>query len=184
MADLALAFMLMLSRKLAPAIAFLHEPGAEAGDMGRMGQAFSEFFGNELWKRTVGLVGLGAVGRGVAKRLNAFGARVLVFDPYLSPNDVRLLDAEPVSLDELLAQSDIVSLHAAVTDEKTRGMIGAAQFAKMKPGAYFVNTARAALLDEPALIEALRSGHLAGAGLDVSRQNRPVPTIPCWRSPT
>ncbi len=165
-ADLAVTFMLVLLRRVLEADAFLRLPGGEAGDMGRQGQAHSEFQGHELGGRTIGLVGLGAVGKAVAGRLRGFGSRILVYDPYARPADVLAADAEPATLDELLTASDIVSLHAPVTDQ-TRGLIGARELARMKPGAVLVNTARAALVDEVALADSLRAGRLAGAALDV-----------------
>jgi len=112
----------------------------------------------------VGLVGYGAIGRRVARVLAAFGARVLVHDPYAGDVDsgVTLVD----SLDDLLAASSVLSLHARVTAEN-RGMIGAAQLARLPRGAVVVNTARGALLDHDALCDALDDGHLGAAGLDV-----------------
>ncbi len=165
-ADLAVAYLLLLARKLVAADRFLRDPSVQAGDMGKMGQAFQSLRGRELWQKTVGLVGLGAVGRGVAKRLAGFGARVVVFDPFLPEEAIVRAGAEPVGLDLLLAESDFVSLHAPVTPE-TEGLIGRAEIARMKPGACLVNSARAALVDEAALVEALAHGQLGGAATDV-----------------
>jgi D-3-phosphoglycerate dehydrogenase / 2-oxoglutarate reductase len=118
---------------------------------------YQRFRAWQLAGRTAGLVGLGAVGRATRWRLEGLGMRVIAHDPYA--------DDATHSLDDLLAEADVVSMHAMVTPE-TQGMIGAEQLARMKDGAIYVNTARAMLHDTDALVDALRSGKLAGAGLD------------------
>ena len=118
---------------------------------------YQRFRAWQLAGRTAGLVGYGAIGRALAWRLEGLGMRVIASDPYA--------DDATYSLDELLAEADVVSMHAPVTDE-TKKMMGAEQFAKMKDGALYLNAARAALHDTDALVSALKSGKLAGAGLD------------------
>lgn len=118
---------------------------------------YQRFRAWQLAGRTAGIVGLGAVGRALRWRLEGLGMRVIAHDPY-NPEATH-------ALDDLLAEADVVSMHAPVTPETT-GMIGAEQFARMRDGAIYLNTARAQLHDTDALVEALASGHLAGAGLD------------------
>lgn len=126
----------------------------------------ADLTGDELSEMTVGIIGYGHVGRRVVRLLKAFGCRILVCDPYVQLAVEDLNDGvEQVGLERLLAQSDVVSLHPRVTEE-TRGMIGAAQFAAMKPGSYFINTARGPLVDYQALYDALASDHLRGAAIE------------------
>jgi D-3-phosphoglycerate dehydrogenase len=120
--------------------------------------------GGELGGSTVGLVGYGAIGRRVGRILAAFGARVLVHDPYADP--ATLDGATAVDLKELLERSAVVSLHARLTPE-TAGMVGAAELARLPRGAVLVNTARGGLLDYAAVVDALESGHLGAAAFDV-----------------
>lgn len=119
----------------------------------------------ELRSLTVGLVGCGAVGRATGRRLAALGARVVDFDPYAPADVVRAAGIEPLPLEDLLARADVISIHA-VLNEQTRGLLGAAAFAGMKPGAYLVNTARYGIVEERAMLGALESGRLAGVALD------------------
>jgi D-3-phosphoglycerate dehydrogenase len=125
-----------------------------------------DVMGHEIRGKTLGLVGVGHVGSRVAALGKAFGMEVIATDPLLSPEEIARRGAQAVSFDELLARADVVSLHCP-RDAGTLKMIDATAFARMKKGAIFITTARGGVHDEPALVEALRSGHLAGAGVDV-----------------
>jgi phosphoglycerate dehydrogenase-like enzyme len=166
-ADLTLAFLLMLARHAGPILDAFRRPTMRFENAGDYLAMYRRFTGVELGGRTVGLVGLGAVGREVAARLLAFKARVIVYDPYVRevPPGVTRCD----DLEDLLGTSDFVSLHAPVTPE-TQTLLSRPRLERMKPGAYFVNTARAALTDEDALYDLLERGHLGGAALDVLAQ--------------
>ena len=115
---------------------------------------------------TLGIVGYGNIGRGVAQRALAHGMRVLAFSRSLTASQAQRDGVTLAPVDQILAGSDLVSLHVPLSDH-TRGLIGAAELAGMRPGSYLVNTSRGAVVDEAALIDALHSGHLAGAALDV-----------------
>lgn len=121
---------------------------------------------------TFGVIGYGRIGRSVAARANALGMKVLTFDPMLKPGQ-DAGGAESVSLADVLANSDFISVHVPLTD-KTRGMIGKSELAAMRPGAIIVNPARGGLIDEFALADALASGHIGGAGLDVMEPAPPA----------
>ncbi|MFN8501586.1 hydroxyacid dehydrogenase [Kouleothrix sp.] len=123
--------------------------------------------GLELLGATLGLVGLGRIGGRVAEIARALGMRVLAFDPYIAAGRAAALGVTPTaSLEDLLASADVVSLHCPAIPETYR-LIDAAALARMRPGSYLINVARGAVVDEDALVSALRDGHLAGAGLDV-----------------
>jgi D-3-phosphoglycerate dehydrogenase / 2-oxoglutarate reductase len=152
-AEMAVALLFAVTRQLLPA-----DADVRAGAVFRDGTIpYQRFRAWELAGRTAGLVGLGAVGRALKWRLTGLGLSVIAYDPYN--------DEARHSLDSLLASADIVSLHAPVSDE-TVGMIGARQFAAMRDGVVFLNTARAQLHDTDALVDALRTGKVAAAGLD------------------
>ena len=161
--ELTLGFLVMLARGVSRAQAFLLGGGA----LGKSTFEGAEFFGVELAGRTLGLVGYGQVGRRVGRAASALGMRVLAHDPLVGAGDFDD-GVEPASFDRVIAAADFVSLHARFSAEN-EDMMAAAQFAAMREGAFFVNTAREGLVDEAALADALRSGHLGGAALDVVR---------------
>ena len=157
-AEHALAMLLTLSKKI-----------IQADRRMRREHGFRriDFMGNDLVGHTLGIVGIGHIGTRLAELARGlFRMRVLAYDPYLDAEQVKARGAEKVELDELLRMSDYVSVHCPRTKE-TENMLGAVQFALMKPTAYFVNTARGGIHDEKALQAALEGGRLAGAGLDV-----------------
>lgn len=137
-----------------------------------IGYAREDVMGHEISGKTVGLVGIGHIGTRVAALARAFGMQVLATDPNLSAAEIERRGARAVSFDELLSQADFVSLHCP-RDAGTLKMMDAEAFARMKPGAIFITTARGGIHDEAALVQALRSGHLAGAGVDVWDQEPP-----------
>jgi D-3-phosphoglycerate dehydrogenase len=133
----------------------------------------SKFMGAQLHGKTLGIVGLGRIGMHVAHLAQAFGMKVIGVDPYISEATAQERKIALVNLDTLLAQADVITLHTVLTSE-TRGMINAETIAKMKPGVRLINAARGELVDEAALVAALRSGHIAGAALDTYPQE-PLP---------
>lgn len=141
------------------------------------------YTGRELGGRTVGIVGIGQIGTRTAELCRGlFGMTVLACDPYLTADEVRARGAAKVSLEELLAAADFVSVHCPRNDE-TFGLFGEAQFAAMRPTAYFINTARGGIHDEAALEAALVAGCIAGAGVDVFLKEPPEPDHPLLRLP-
>ncbi len=129
--------------------------------------------GRELFEKTLGLVGSGRIGAEVAKRAQAFGMRVIAYDPYLSASIAETLGIRLVDKEAVFREADVVSVHAALTPE-TKGMVAAAELAQMKRGAILVNCARGEIVQEAALAEALRTGRIAGAAVDVFDTEPPV----------
>jgi len=158
-AELAIGYMLMMARSLYQATASMK---ADKWDK-------KSFNGDEIGGKTLGLIGVGNIGKEVAKRASVMGMTVLAYDPYVKEIDGIKL----VTLDELLAQADYISLHLPKTKESSN-MIGAEQFAKMKNGVRIVNCARGGIVSEDALYEALTSGKVAGAALDVFNEEPPT----------
>jgi len=136
-----------------------------------------KFMGNELRGKTLGILGLGSIGREVVRRARAFEMRILGSDPYVSPQTGADLDIELVDSARLFAESDYITLHVALTPE-TRGMLSREAFAQMKPGVRLINCARGELIDHGALAEAIASGRVAGAALDVFQPEPPPPDFP------
>ncbi len=168
-AEHAIAMMLSLARRIPPA-----DRSTRAGKWEK-----SRFIGVEVAGKTLGLIGCGNVGSIVAGRAQGLKMRVLVFDPFVSPERAEELAVEKVELDELYARADFISLHAPLT-EQTRGMIDAAAFAGMRDGVRLINCARGGLLVEEALIAALDSGKVAGAALDVFAAEPPPADSPLF----
>ncbi len=158
-AELAIAYMLMMARSLYQATTSVK---AEKWDK-------KSFNGDEIGGKTLGLIGMGNIGREVAKRAIVMGMTVMAYDPYIKDIDGIKL----ATLDELLAQADYISLHLPKTKESTN-MIGAEHFAKMKKGVRIVNCARGGIVDDNALYEALTNGTVAGAALDVFAEEPPT----------
>jgi D-3-phosphoglycerate dehydrogenase len=135
------------------------------------------FVGVELQGKTLGVVGLGRIGRTVAARARAFGMKIIAFDPFIAPEQARDSDIELAQLDQLFAAADFITIHTPLTAE-TRGVIGAEAFARMKRGVRIVNCARGGLVDEAALFDAIKSGIVAGAALDVFVDEPPAADHP------
>lgn len=163
-AEMTIGLMLAVSRRI-----------VESDRKLRTQRGFSResVMGHDIGGKVLGIVGIGHAGSKTAALARAFGMRVLAVDPNLTPEQIRQRGAEPVDLDTLVRSADIVSLHCPL-DQDTNNLFDARRFGAMKKGALFISTARGGVHDEQALAEALQAGHLAGAGLDVWRQEPPA----------
>lgn len=165
-AELAIGLLLASARNISPA-----DSALKRGEWKR-----SKYSGIELSEKTVGIVGFGRIGALVAQRLAGFNVKMITFDPYIQPAKALQLGVKSVSFDELLEQSDFITVHLPKTPE-TIGLIGEAALHKVKPTVHIVNAARGGIVDETALYEAIKAGRVAGAGLDVYAKE------PCTDSP-
>jgi D-3-phosphoglycerate dehydrogenase / 2-oxoglutarate reductase len=166
-AELAVALLLALARKIPQADASLR-----AGKWER-----KKFVGTEIYGKTVGVIGLGKIGRSVAQRMKAFETTVIAYDPFATAESARRMGVEPVSLEEIYRRSDFITVHVPLNND-TRGMIGAAQLAQMKDGVRIINCARGGIVDETGLADAIRSGKVGGAAFDVFSKEPPEPDNP------
>lgn len=164
-AELTVALLLSLARQIPQASASL-----VAGRWDR-----SKYMGTEVRGKTLGLLGLGRIGAEVARRARAFEMRILAYDPFISQARAEQLGVEPVTLDELLRDSDAISLHVPMLDS-TRNLLNAERLGQMKRGAWLINCARGGIIDEAALFDALESGQIGGAALDVWSKEPPANT--------
>lgn len=166
-AELAIGLMLALARRI---------PAADR-DTKQGGWKRQQFTGIEILGKTLGLVGLGRIGASTAAKARALGMEIVAYDPFIDSESLRAMElrARMMGLDELLAQADFVSCHLPEASE-TIGLFNDARFALMKPTAYFINTSRGGVVDEEALIRALREGRIAGAALDVRQKEPPAPS--------
>jgi len=171
-AEHAVMLMLCLAKKTIPQMERLRSGAWREPDAGIQ----------ELCGKTVGIVGLGGIGRALCRMLDGFEVTFLAYDPYISPAQAKEVNVNLVSLKELLRQSDYVTIHAALTEE-TRHLIGENELSMMKKTAHLINTARGGLIDESALLKALKEGEIAGAGLDVFESEPPEHENPLLHLP-
>jgi D-3-phosphoglycerate dehydrogenase len=179
-ADHALAMILTLNRRIAELNQDLH-----AGAWSQKGRSTTNILRGPLHgmhASTVGIVGLGRIGKAVAARIRPFGARILVHDPYIDASEIHGAGGEPVSLEELVSESDYITLHCPLTPE-TRGILGPDQFARMKPTVAIVNTCRGPVINESALIDFLQATPGARAALDVTEVEPLNGESPLWALP-
>jgi D-3-phosphoglycerate dehydrogenase len=171
-AEHTIALMLALLRQV---------PAADASVRGGEWER-GRYTGRELRGKTLGVIGLGKIGKAVARRAVAFEMRVLASDPYLTEEQASEFGAKLVGMAELLHRSDVITVHTPLTSQ-TRGLLGRAQLEATKPGAFVLNVARGGIVDESALADALRSGHLAGAAVDVFSVEPMAPDNPLRGAP-
>jgi D-3-phosphoglycerate dehydrogenase / 2-oxoglutarate reductase len=162
-AEMTMALMLSLIRKIPAA-----EQSVRDGKWDR-----AAFKGNELKGRTLGLIGAGRIGGEVATRCQAFGMDCIVYDPYLTQDRAEEINVRLVDLDNILDDADVISIHVPLTDE-TRGLVDEKALSRMRNGVFVINASRGGVIHEPALADALKSGEIAGAALDVYEQE-PLP---------
>jgi len=164
-ADLTIALMIMLGRHLLQAATILRGRDPSK-DMQVLARIYFELKGVEMWNKTVGIVGFGAIGRKVAERLLPFGSKLVAYDPYVGDEVMSKYQVQKVDLDTLMQSSDFVTIHV-MPSESNRSMIGRREIGLMKETAFFINTARSAVTDEVAIVEALQDKRIRGGGFDV-----------------
>lgn len=175
-ANHAMALLLACNRKLVPIIEAVRRGAWDSPEKPKIRYHIMPPL-PRLSGQVLGIIGLGRIGQTVVSRAKAFGLGVIAYDPYVPTAAMEDMGVEPVDLDTLLRESDYISIHTALTPEN-RDMIGMEELQKMKPTAYLINTARGGLIDEGALVQALKDGVLAGAALDVTDPEPPPPDSP------